>query len=80
MVYQLGTMKKGRSTCELRRQHGIHQEAAWIFKQKVQLAMQFEKKATLLSNVEVDETTIVGRELGKPRGSGGKKFKVQIAL
>ena len=76
MVYQLGTMKKGMSTCELSRQHGIHQETAWFFKRKVQLG----EKGLLVSNVEVDETTIGGRELGKPDRSAGKKRKVQVAL
>lgn len=39
IIYQLMTMKKGMSSCEISRQYGIHQETAWIFRKKVNLAI-----------------------------------------
>ena len=80
MVYQLSTMKKGMSSCELSRQFGIHQETAWYFRQKVMLAMSNQKHRLLNSSVEVDETVIGGRETGKPGRSHGLKKKVAIAI
>jgi hypothetical protein len=39
IIFQLATLKKGMSSCEIARQYGIHQETAWFFQKKVQLAM-----------------------------------------
>ena len=80
IIYQLGTMKKGMSTCEIARQYGIHQETAWFFKKKVMTAMSAQKSKLLSGCVEVDETMIGGFEAGKPGRSHGKKKKVQVAL
>lgn len=79
IVYQLSTMKKGLSSCEIARQFGIHQETAWYFKQKVMRAMA-EYSALLVSSVEVDETTIGGFEKGKPGRSHGKRQIIQVAV
>ena len=80
IVYQLTTMKKGMSSAEIARQHNIHQETAWYFKQKVMRAMAASQTAPLNGLVEVDETTIGGYEKGKPGRSQSKKKKVQIAV
>ena len=80
IIYQLSTMKKGMSSCEISRQYGIHQETAWFFKRKVQLAMKSQGFQLLSDNVEVDETVIGGRELGKPGRSLGRKKRVQVAV
>jgi hypothetical protein len=61
ICYQLSTMKKGLSSCEISRQYGIHQETAWYFRRKVQKAMQLSKKPLLNSCVEIDETAVGGR-------------------
>lgn len=47
IIYQLSTMKKGMSSCEIARQYDIHQETAWFFGKKVQSAMS--------ANSDVDE-------------------------
>jgi hypothetical protein len=39
IVFQMATMKKGMSSCEISRQYGITQETAWFFAKKVRLAM-----------------------------------------
>lgn len=78
ITYQLSTMKKGMSTCEIGRQYGIHQETAWFFKRKVQKAMQSANMNRLSAGVEVDETMIGGMEEGRQGRSNGKKKKSKL--
>ena len=79
MVHLLTTTKKGMSSCELALRFNVHQETAWFFKRKVQLAMETrEKGVQLTENVEVDETFIGGREEGKRGRSKGKKSLVLV--
>ena len=80
ITYQLSTMKKGLSSCEISRQYEIHQETAWFFKRKVQQAMGQAGGSLLKTNVEVDETVIGGFEKGRPGRSHGQKKKVQVAV
>jgi transposase-like protein len=80
IIYQLSTMKKGMSTCEIARQHGIHQETAWFFKRKVQSAMNAFEQKSLSWIVEVDEAVIGGYEKGKQGRSHGTKKPVMMAL
>lgn len=65
IIYELGTLKKGLSTCEIARQYGIHQETAWFFKRKVQQAMGAEVTGKLTGYVEVDEVIIGGAGTSK---------------
>ena len=80
IVYQLSTMKKGMASTEIARQHDIHQETAWYFKQKVMRAMAAGSSPLLHTMVEVDETVIGGYEKGKPGRSHGKKHKIRLAV
>jgi hypothetical protein len=48
IIFQLSTLKKGMSSCEISRQFGIHQETAWFFQKKVQLA--------ILANTQLEES------------------------
>ncbi len=81
MVHLLTTTKKGMSSCELARQFGVHQETAWFFKRKVQLAMKScEEGHQLAENVEVDETFLGGREEGKRGRSKGSKSLVLVSV
>lgn len=80
IIYQLTTMKKGMSSVEISRQHGIHQESAWFFKRKVQQAMQAADGVKLEKIVEVDETMIGGFEKGAVGRTHGKKKSIQIAV
>lgn len=80
IIYQLTTMKKGMSSCEIARQHGIHQETAWFFKRKVQTAMSLYDQKLLSKLVEVDEALIGGYEKGKQGRSKGAKKPVMMAL
>lgn len=60
ITYQLSTMKKGMSSCEIARQYGIHQETAWYFRRKVQHAMKAVGSPLLGGCVEIDETAVGG--------------------
>jgi hypothetical protein len=81
MVHLLTTTKKGMSSCELARQFGVHQETAWFFKRKVQLAMKScEEGHQLAENIEVDETFLGGREEGKRGRSKGSKILVLVSM
>jgi hypothetical protein len=52
IIFQLATMKKGMSSCEIARQHGIHQETAWFFQKKVQLAMMANTEGVEFLNIQ----------------------------
>jgi hypothetical protein len=80
IVYQISTMKKGMSTHEIARQHGIHQETAWFFKRKVQQAMRESKQPLLTGMVQVDEAVIGGFEKGAIGRSRGKRQRIQMAV
>jgi hypothetical protein len=80
MVYLLSAMRKGVSSCELVRQFGVDQEAAWFFKRKVQRALNSFPLAKLKENVEADETFIGEFEPGKPGQSKGNKQLVQVSI
>lgn len=80
MIYMITTHKKGISSCELSRQFGIKQSAAWFFKRKVQQAMRPTGTYLLSGIVEVDETAVGGKETGKQGRSYGKKKIVQIGM
>jgi hypothetical protein len=80
IVYQLSTMKKGMSTHEIARHHGIHQQTPWFFKRKVQQAMQESKQPLLSGMVQVDETVIGGFEKGATSHSRGKRKRIQMAV
>jgi len=69
------------SSCELARQFGVHQETAWFFMRKVQLAMKScEEGHQLAENVDVDETYLGGREEGKRGRSKGSKSLVLVSV
>lgn len=80
IIYQLTTMKKGMSSCEIARQHGIHQETAWYFKRKVQTAMSAFEQKVLSKLVEVDEAVIGGYEAGKQGRSKGSRKSIMMAV
>ena len=67
MAFRLSTKKKGMSTVELGAEVKIRQKTAWLFKRKLQLAMQTSNsKKKLKGEVNVDETLV---------GGGKKKTK-----
>jgi hypothetical protein len=73
MAYMISTLKKGLSTCEIKRQLKITQKTALFWKRKIQQAMKSTELHLLSGVVEVDEMPVDGPEEGKPRRSKGKK-------
>jgi hypothetical protein len=55
IVFQMATMKKGLSSCEISRQYGITQETAWFFAKKVRLAMHTEIKSLRIRRSDSSE-------------------------
>jgi hypothetical protein len=67
MIFRLTAKKKGMSTTELGNEVGVQQKTAWLFKRKVQVAMQQDKNDKLQCNVDADET-IIGGYTNKDKG------------
>ncbi len=67
MIFRLTAKKKGMSTTELGTEVGVQQKTAWLFKRKVQAAMQQKNNDKLKGNVDADET-IVGGYTNKNKG------------
>ena len=67
MIFRLTAKKKGMSTTELGNEVGVQQKTAWLFKRKIQGAMQQNNNDKLKGNVDADET-ILGGYTTKNRG------------
>lgn len=80
MIYLISTTKKGISGSELKRKMGVHKRTALLFKRKVMEAMGSQCNYKMSGNIEVDETYIGGKEVGKPGRSKGSKKLVAIAI
>jgi hypothetical protein len=68
------------STLELSRQYGLSQKTCWIFKRKVQKAMESSDQYPLSGVVEVNEFSIGSHEKGKSDRSNGKNKKIILAV
>jgi hypothetical protein len=77
MLFRLTAKKKGMSTTELGAEVGVEQKTAWLFKRKVQIAMQQDNNDKLKGNVDVDET-VLGHHTGIKQG--GRSLEVKQAL
>lgn len=73
MAFRLTAKKKGMSTIELGAEVGVEQKTAWLFKRKLQAAMQKDKDDKLNGNVEVDETLVGGYSAAKGRSTQTKQ-------
>ena len=80
LTFRIAAKKKGMSTIELGNEVGIQQKSAWLFKRKVQVGMQSDKKKKIEAQVHVDEFVTGGPEKGKPGRSDGKKKKTLIMV
>ena len=67
MAFRISAKKKGMSTYELATEVGVQQKTAWLFKRKLQAAMQQKRFFKLKGSVDVDET-IVGGRIAKKQG------------
>lgn len=80
ILFRLSTKKKGMSTVELAEEFGLEQKTCWLFKLKIQTAMQSSGKYKLAGKVHVDEFAVGEPEEKKPGRSKGKKKKVLLAV
>jgi hypothetical protein len=76
MAFRIVTKKKGMSTIELASEVGVQQKTAWLFKRKIQAAIQGSLKKKLSGTVVSDETLVGG---GK-EGSYGRTHKEKEIL
>lgn len=79
-IYIISTAKNGISSLELARQVGVHQNTAWLIKQKVmQGMMERNQKYSLQGEVEADDAYIGGERTGGKRGRGSENKKPFVA-
>ena len=79
MVFLVSTDKKGVSSLELHRRTGIRAKTCYFFKRKIMKAMQ-QGDIKLSGRVDVDESSVGGREAGRPGRSKGKKREFVIGV
>jgi hypothetical protein len=79
MVFLVSTDKKGVSSLELHRRTGIRSKTCYYFKRKIMKAMQ-QGDFKLSGKVDVDESSIGGKEPGKRGRSKGKKREFVIGV
>jgi len=81
MLYEIATSKKGANSIWLGERFGIQQKTAWLFRQKVQLAMKSSEQYPLEAQVHVDEFEIGTPKQGEQgRSKSEKKMRVVIAF
>ena len=79
MVFLVSTDKKGVSSLELHRRTGIRAKTCYYFKRKIMKAMH-QGNFKLRGRVDVDESSIGGKEPGKRGRSKGKKKEFVIGI
>jgi len=79
MLYEIATSKKGASSIWLAERFGVQQNTAWLFRLKVQKAMESSQNHPLDGEVHVDEF-----EIGTPKkdeqGRAHSEGKVRVVL
>jgi hypothetical protein len=81
MIYEISTSKKGASSIWLAERFGVNQKTAWLFRQKVQSAMESSQNYPLDGEVHVDEFEIGGPQEGEQgRSKSEKKVRLVIAV
>lgn len=80
ICFRISTKKKGMSTVELSNEFELQQRTCWLFKRKVQQAMESSEQYPLTGKVEVDEFLVGGYEQGKTGRSHGKKKLVIVGI
>lgn len=80
LAFKVSTKKKGMSTEELSEEYELRQKTCWMFKWKIQQAMQSSGNYPLSGVVHVDEFYVGGEEKGVVGRRKGKKRLVIVAL
>ena len=80
ILFRLSINKKGCSSVQLGKEYGIQQKTAWLFRQKVQIAMKSSNQTKLKGKIQVDEFTVGGPEKGAQGRSDSSKNKVILGI
>ena len=81
MLYEISTSKKGANSVWLAERFGVQQNTAWLFRQKVQKAMESSGNYPLEDEVHVDEFEIGTPKQGEQgRAHSDAKMRVVIAI
>lgn len=81
MLYEIATSKKGANSIWLAEHFGVNQKTAWLFRQKVQMAMESSEQYPLEEDVHVDEFEVGTPQPGKPgRSQSDEKVRIVIAF
>lgn len=81
MLYEITTSKKGANSIWLAEHFGVNQKTAWLFRQKVQMAMKSSERYPLEDEVHVDEFEIGTPQAGEQgRSKSDKKVRIVIAF
>ena len=76
MLYEITTSKKGANSIWLAERFGVNQKTAWLFRQKVQKAMESGELYSLELDVHVDvhvDVRVAEFEIGAPQKRKNKK-------
>jgi hypothetical protein len=68
LVYQLSTLKKGMSCCEISRQHKVHRKTAWFFRSKIQKAMNDKAFKGFKDFIKKDKVVKTKKAKGEKQG------------
>jgi transposase-like protein len=79
-TYLLCEAKKGMSACQIQRTLGISYKTAWYLCHRIRAAMAETEKPMLDGKVEMDETFVGGRNLGKGKAAGMDNKEVVIGI
>lgn len=81
MLYEIATSKKGANSIWLAERFGVNQKTAWLFRQKVQKAMESSEQNPLENDVHVDEFEIGTPQKGEQgRSKSDKKVRIVVAF
>ena len=81
MLYDISSSKKGANSIWLAERYGVTQNTAWLFRQKVQVAMQSSCQYELEGEVHVDEFEIGTPKKGEQgRSKSESKIRIVVAL
>jgi transposase-like protein len=81
IAFEMSCTTKNMSSTQMAKRYGIRQTTAWLFMQKVKIAMESSQTQPMTGDVQVDEFVIGGKETGKQgRSYDSKKSKVTCAV
>ncbi len=80
IAFKISTKKKGMSSLELSSEFELRQKTCWLFKTKLQKAMESSLNDPLTGTIHVDEFLIGGPEENKRGRSKGAKKLIVLAV